>query len=72
MKYFIITIDTEGDNLWDWRIGKIINTENVSYLNRFQELCNTFSFKPVWLTNYEMLSDQRYVNFIKNVGNHRK
>ena len=28
MKRFFITIDTEGDNLWDWREGMDIHTEN--------------------------------------------
>ena len=65
MKYFIITIDTEGDNLWQYRKGDPINTENTLFLPRFQDLCNKYGFKPVWLTNYEMVCDQRYVDYIK-------
>lgn len=64
MKDFIITMDTEGDNLWQWEQGSNISTENILYLDRFQQLCNRFGFKPVWLTNYEMISDDRYVEFI--------
>lgn len=45
-KYFIITIDTEGDNLWEWKEGTPIGTENVKYLSRFQELCSQYRFKP--------------------------
>lgn len=67
MRKFIITIDTEGDNLWDWKPGMPIGTENINYLLRFQELCENFGFKPVWLTNYEMLNDTRYVDFISKV-----
>lgn len=66
-KYFIITVDTEGDDLWSWRPGKEITTENVVYLPRFQKLCNEYGFKPVWLTNYEMIMDPRYVEFVSNV-----
>ena len=66
-KKFLITIDTEGDNLWAWKQGDAIRTENVLYLQRFQNLCNRFDFKPVWLSNYEMLSDSRYVDFISSV-----
>ena len=40
MKYFIITIDTEGDDQWNWKYGSKITTENVKYLPRFQKLCN--------------------------------
>lgn len=66
-KYFIITIDTEGDNLWKWKPGDIVSTENTLYLMRFQELCDKYAFKPVWLTNYEMIMDSRYLSFIMNV-----
>lgn len=66
-KYFIITIDTEGDNLWAWRDGDEITTENTLFLPRFQALCDRYSFKPVWLTNWEMINDGRFVAFAKKV-----
>ena len=66
-KYFIITIDTEGDNLWNWKEGEIISTENSLYLKRFQSLCEKYGFKPVWLSNYEMMNDPRYIEFILDV-----
>ncbi len=69
MKKFIITIDTEGDNLWDWKPGDKITTENTLYLSRFQNLSNKYGFKPVWLSNYEMLSDTRFVEFASKVEN---
>ena len=28
MKTFLITVDTEGDNLWQWKPGEKITTEN--------------------------------------------
>lgn len=65
MKYFIITVDTEGDNLWDYSSGKTITTNNSAYIPRFQELCDDFRFPPVYLTNYEMLMDDNYVNYVK-------
>ena len=46
---FIITIDTEGDNLW--ARPREITTRNAAYLPRFQALCETFRFKPVYLVN---------------------
>lgn len=66
MKSFIITIDTEGDNLWHYNKGDAIKTENANYIPRFQELCNRFGFKPVWLTNYEMAKSTKYVDYIGN------
>lgn len=65
MKYFIITIDTEGDDLWHYQKGQEVKTENSLYIPRFQEICERYWFKPVWLTDYEMVCDQRYVDYIK-------
>lgn len=64
-KYFIITVDTEGDNLWAHKDGDDITTENAKYIPPFQELCNEFGFKPVYLANYEMLQDKFFVDYAK-------
>ena len=64
-KSFIITVDTEGDNLWNWKPGNIITTENGKYVDRFQNLCDKFGFKPVYLTNYEMANDNNFITKIK-------
>lgn len=57
-KYFIITIDTEGDDLWTYkctRYGlKDILVTNENGLERFQILCEKYGFIPTWLVNYEM------------------
>ena len=58
-------MDTEGDDLWHWSPGKQITTENTSYIPRFQELCEKYGFKPVYLTNYEMAMDDRWVTYSK-------
>ncbi|WP_414147863.1 deacetylase [Erwinia sp. BNK-24-b] len=63
---FLITIDTEGDNLWRNRSGHI-TTKNAGYLSRFQELCEKYTFKPTWLTNYEMAIDPIYIDFARDV-----
>ena len=49
---FVITIDTEGDNLW--AAPTTVTTENARYLPRFQALCERYGLAPTWLTNYEM------------------
>lgn len=61
----IITIDTEGDNLWENH--NLISTKNTHYLPRFQALCEKYAFKPVYLTNYEMAVDDDYVAFARDV-----
>lgn len=63
MKTFLITVDTEGDNLWSWHNGDTITTENSKYIPRFQELCEKYGFIPTYLTNYEMASDKFWVKY---------
>ena len=48
MRHFIITIDTEGDNLWSYKQGERVMTENSLYIPRFQELCEKYGFKHSW------------------------
>jgi len=62
---FIITIDTEGDDLWSK--PREITTRNADYLPRFQSLCERFGFKPVYLTNYEMAMSDAFVEFARDV-----
>ena len=61
---FIITVDTEGDNLW--ARPREITTRNAAFLPRFQELCESFNFKPVYLTNYEMAIAEDFVEFARD------
>lgn len=61
IKYFIITVDTEGENGWSWQPGKEMTTENASFIPRFQNLCDNYGFKPVYLTNYEMAINDEYI-----------
>lgn len=58
---FLITIDTEGDNLWG--NPKSVTTNNAAFIPRFQTLCEKHNFKPTYLTNYEMAMDERFVAF---------
>ncbi len=54
-RYFIITIDTEGDDLWAVsNLRTEVQTKNAEYLYRFQELCEKYGFVSTYLTNYEM------------------
>lgn len=64
-KYFIITVDTEGDNLWNYREGDLVGTKNADYIPRFQRLCEKYSLKPVYLTNYEMALSDSFVKSAK-------
>jgi hypothetical protein len=67
--FFLITIDTEGDNLW--ARPKQIETRNSRYLPRFQELCERYGFKPTYLTNYEMANCPDFQAFARDVVRRR-
>ena len=62
---FIITVDTEGDNQWSIYNGQSITTENANFIPRFQEMCEGFGFKPVYLVNYEMASIDFLLDYLK-------
>ena len=62
---FLITIDTEGDNLWS--LPREITTHNARFLPRFQTLCEKFGFLPTYLTNYEMATCEDFQAFARDV-----
>lgn len=64
-KFIIVTVDTEGDNLWDWTTGKEIETKNSKFLVPFQDICEKYRFYPVYLTNYEMAMDDYFADFAR-------
>lgn len=66
MKKLIITVDTEGDNLWGWKQGEDITIENARYIERFQLLCEKYSFVPTYLINYEMVNSDILVDILKD------
>lgn len=62
---FLITIDTEGDDLWSR--PKVITTRNAEFLPRFQSLCETHGLKPTYLVTYEMAATRAFQEFGKDV-----
>ncbi len=62
---FLITIDTEGDNLWG-RPGTI-TTRNADFLPRFQSLCESYELKPTYLVNYEMANNPSFQAFGRDI-----
>lgn len=58
---FLITMDTEGDNIWS--APRKITTQNARFLPRFQALCEKYGLKPTWLTNWEMVQCPEYCAF---------
>ena len=63
--YFLITIDTEGDNLW--ARPRSITAHNARYIPRFQDLCDKYGLKPTYLVNYEIATCPDFVEFGKDI-----
>ena len=62
---FLITIDTEGDNLWG--CPEEVTTENARFLPRFQELLEKFGLRPTYLTNWEMCHSPAFQDLGRDV-----
>ncbi len=58
---FLVTIDTEGDNLWSRPHD--ITTRNADYLPRFQALCEQYGLKATYLTDWEMVKSPTFRRF---------
>lgn len=63
-KNFIITIDTESDNQWNSEHEQ--STENARFVPRFQELCEKYAFKPVYLIDYSMANSGFLVEYLSD------
>ncbi|MCP4608619.1 MAG: deacetylase [Planctomycetes bacterium] len=61
----MITIDTEGDNLWGG--PRTITTRNADFLPRFQSLCELYELKPTYLVNYEMATCPAFQAFGRDI-----
>lgn len=51
---FLITVDTEGDNLW--AKPRTVTTRNAEFLPRFQGLCERYGLRPTYLVDSEMVN----------------
>jgi hypothetical protein len=58
----IITIDTEADN--QWAHSEAIELKNIAYIPRFQDLCDTYHFKPTYLVTYEMATAEQCIRTV--------
>jgi hypothetical protein len=60
---FIITVDTEADN--EWAKPKISTLKNLEYIPRFQELCERYSFKPTYLSIFDVVESSYFKDMMK-------
>ena len=62
---FLITVDTEGDDLW--ARPREITTRNAAYLPRFQALCERYGLRPTYLVTYEMAHSAAFREFAQDL-----
>lgn len=62
---FLITIDTEGDDLWSR--PRHVTTRNADSLERFQSICEEHQLRPTWLVNHEMAMSPVFRGFAKDI-----
>ena len=70
-KYFIITVDTEGDNIWSClpKRNQLLfpETQNAQYLQRFQQLCDKYQFYPTYFVDYEMANASEFIQLGREI-----
>ncbi len=57
-KYFIVTIDTEGDNNWDANLRQNTSLDNLKEIPRLQKLFDRLKVKPSYLLTYPVANDK--------------
>ena len=65
MSALLVTVDTEGDDIWRHLFAE--TTNNSTYIPRFQNLCERFGIRPTYLVNHEMALCPKFRNFGKSI-----
>ena len=66
-KYFIVSIDVEED-MPRWLPERVITTENIKALPRFQAMCDRFEVKPTYLVNYPVVKNHESLGILQNLS----
>lgn len=68
-KYFIVTIDTEGDNQWDANLRHNTSLRNLREIPKLQKLFDRFRVKPSYLLTYPVANDKHGCSMFKEFLN---
>ena len=61
---FVISVDTEEDFAFYDSKNHYTSVDNVSELNRFQDLCEQYQFKPTYLCTYQVAKNDSSRDFL--------
>ena len=64
-KYFIVTIDTEGDDQWDANLRRNTSLRNLKEIPKLQKLFDKFEVKPAYLLTYPAAKDKYSCSMFK-------
>lgn len=64
-RYFIVTIDTESDNLWDDFFVRNISLKNLREIPRLQSLFAKLKVRPCYLITYPVATDKYCISMFK-------
>ena len=68
----IVTIDTEGDNQWDYQSRKQVNLDNIKKIPYLQKLFDKYNVRPVYLVSYPVARDAESTGIIKQILKDKK
>ena len=70
-RYFMITVDTEGDNIWEYKAQRkkllIPQTKNALYISKFQQLCEKYQFYTTYFVDYEMAQSTAFMELGREI-----
>lgn len=68
--FFTVSIDVEADNVWGNPAS--MSVKNLSALPEFQRLCDENHVIPTYLLSYEVLSNKKFVSFLRDTVKYGK
>jgi hypothetical protein len=68
MTRILLGVDTEADDPWSAAARKNLTVENVHEIPRLQALCDRYGVKPTYLVTYEMATDDRAKNVLRELA----
>jgi peptidoglycan/xylan/chitin deacetylase (PgdA/CDA1 family) len=68
MTRILLGVDTEADDQWSAAARKNLTVENVHEIPRLQALCDRYGVKPTYLVTYEMATDDRAKNVLRELA----
>lgn len=67
-KFFVISLDVEGDNEWEEKKRQHITLENINQIPRFHRLCQKFNIRPTYLLSYPAIVSNKSAGLFRELN----